>query len=209
MTDTSLAGMTEWQRNLLIALCALVATLALGFMTGATVAAIEDGLSPARLVLPASGLLVAAAAGWSGWRLHRAQAGEPVAPRIRKSRRMLVIGGLLGAVMGLLLAVSADQVGSGSVFDNAPIAPTIAVLAIVAWAVGGSLLTVTWLRSIDEHEMQANNAGAMAGLCTYLLIEPSWWLGWRGGFLPAQQPMITLILVLTVYSTVWFWRRNR
>lgn len=206
---TTGTAMPDWQRNLLTSLCGIVAAGALGFMTGATVAAFEDGVTPARLMLPAAGLLVALAAGWIGWRLFRSTSREPVAPRIRTSRKIIIWGGVLGLVFGIMLSMLTDLTGGGSFLDNGPVNPLVAGIAIIIWLVLGLTLNHLWLASIDEHERQANYSGALAALYAYLMIEPSWWFGWRGGFLPQQQPMVTFLIVLAVYSAVWFWRRNR
>jgi hypothetical protein len=208
-TGLARSGLPHWARMALISLCAVLAVFAAGAMAGATAAAREDGLSLATMAMLCLFLALGVGSAWAGWKLYAAIGTEPEAPRVRTSRLMLVLGGAMGAVFGLLMSVGVDATGSGSVFDNSPLPLWLASLAIIGWTVGGSLLTFLWLRSIDEHEMQANNAGALAALCTYLLVEPTWWLGWRGGFLPEQQPMLTFLLVLTVYTAVWFWRRSR
>lgn len=205
----ALRSMPEWLRLLLMALCALLVVFVAGALAGLTAAAIEEEFTPMALLIAAAILALGCGAAWAGWKLYTARAAEPEAPRVRTSRLMLILGGAMGAVFGLLMSAGADATGGGSVFDNGPLPGWLAAFAIFGWTVGGSLLTFVWLRSIDEHEMQANNAGALAALCTYLLVEPTWWLGWRGGFLPEQQPMLTFLLVLTVYTAVWFWRRSR
>lgn len=203
------SAMPDWQRNLLIGLCGLACVFAIGFGTGALVTALEDGFAPANTALVAGSALVAIGAGWSGWRIHASHAAEPVAASVRASRKTLLIGSLMGLVTGLAFAVSTDLYGSEGLFSNTAIPAMVAAITILAWVFGGSLLTVKWLASIDEHEKMANNAGAVSALYTYLLIEPSWWLGWRGGFLPEPQPMMTFLAVIVVYSAVWFWRRSR
>ena len=200
-----------WLHMSLVALCGLLVVFSAGAMAGALAAAREDDEVTSALTLGiiAAFLAIGVAAAWGGWKLYTGRPPEPEAPRVRTSRLMLVLGGVLGGILGLGMAISTDATGTGSLFSDAPVPATVAAIGILVWLVGGLATTLVWLRSIDEHEMQANNAGAMAALMTYLFVEPSWWLGWRGGILPEQQPMLTFMIVLGVYTTVWLWRRYR
>lgn len=202
-------GLPGWARVGLMAILVLTGIFALGASAGIIAADREDGFTFRTVLLLALMAYAVAICAWGAWRLYPTLVSEPEAPRVRTSRTILWVGGAVGGVLGLMLSLSTDLAGGESLFSNGPIPPGIAVAAIVGWIFGGFGLTFAWLRTIDEHEMQANNAGALAGLCTYLAVEPAWWLGARGGFLPEQQPMLTFLLVLTVYTAVWFWRRSR
>ncbi|WP_336924963.1 hypothetical protein [Altererythrobacter palmitatis] len=193
----------------MLALLCLLGVFALGTAFGIVGAMAEDGVTPVALILLAVALGIAGTAGWGAFRLYARATSGPESPRVRFSRMLLIAGGAMGLVMGIAFSVASDTTGSADLFGNGPLPGWLAGLTIAAYVLVGGGLTLAWLRSIDEHEMQANNAGALAGLCTYLFVEPSWWLGARGGFLPEHQPMVTFLLVLTVYTAVWLWHRSR
>ncbi|MFC3099494.1 hypothetical protein [Altererythrobacter lauratis] len=196
-------------RPFVLALLSLLAVFALGaaFGIGSTMA--EDGATPVALLLLAVAVSIAGLTAWAAFRLYARATSGPESPRVRFSRMLLIAGGAMGLVMGIAFSVATDTTGSADLFGSGPLPGWLAALTIAVYVLIGGGLTLAWLRSIDEHEMQANNAGALAGLCTYLFVEPSWWLGARGGFLPDQQPMVTFLLVLTVYTAVWLWHRSR
>jgi hypothetical protein len=133
---------------------------------------------------------------------------EKVAPSIQRARKVLIVGSLLGGVLGALLGVGAVSLDSNP-FSNGTLPPAIAILCMAGWIIAAPVMTIIWLRSIDEHELQANNWGATAGIMLYFMIEPAWWLGWRGGIFPRPEGMIIFAAVLTVYTAVWGWRRSR
>lgn len=206
MTEAQ-APMAGWQRNLLIGLLALFTIFAAGFLTGVTIAAIEDGFYGKTFLLLAAGVVLGLAAAFTAWKLHKARPYEPVAPRIRKGSRIWLLSGLIGAVIGLVLSISTIGDDGPTMFTNGPVPPLAAAIGIAIWAAAVPLLSWSWLKNIDEHEMQANYVGAMAGMAVYMIAAPSWWLGWRGGFLPEPQTMVTFIAVSIVYCSVWAWRR--
>lgn len=196
-------------RPILLGLLCLLAVFAIGAAFGIGGAMAEDGVSAVAILLLAVALAISGAAGWAALKLYTRATSGPESPRVKFSRMLLIAGGAAGLVIGIAFSVASDSAGSASLFENGPLPAWLAGLTIAAYVLVGGGLTLAWLRSIDEHEMQANNAGALAGLCTYLVVEPSWWLGARGGFLPEQQPMLTFLLVLLVYSAVWLWHRSR
>lgn len=199
----------QWARITLVMVCSLVVIFALGVIAGIIAAGREDGFDTRTAALLAAFLTLGAVATWTGWALYAATPTGPVAPRVRTSRQMILFGAMLGVILGVTMAVSIDITQPGSLFGNGPIPALAAASTILLWTGGGLPITLIWLRSIDEHEMQANNSGALAALMTYVFVEPTWWLGWRGGFLPQQQPMLTFVLVLTVYAATWLWHRSR
>ncbi|TIX50111.1 hypothetical protein [Alteraurantiacibacter aquimixticola] len=202
------AGMPAWQRYTLIVLCSLVAIFALAYIAGVTAAGIEHGIRPRTFGLIAAGVALGGGAAWLGWKLYAGRPMELVAPRVRKSNQVILISGAVGGVIGLVLALSTVSSDPFALFTNSPVPPAAAAFGIFAWVACVPLLSWIWLRNIDEHEAKANADGAIAAIYAYLLIAPCWWLGWRGGFLPEPETMITFIVVMTVYCTVWLWRKQ-
>lgn len=211
MTSTDTDARTPlWRRPLLIALIAGTGLLiAAGIVTGVIAGSIERGsVKPVAIAF-----LVGAVIAIAGcvWLLRRAlptiyrQAG----PRVTKSRKLITASAGIGAALGLILALGSLAQGQEppSVFSNEPMLPWMALGAIAVWLIVAPPLTWQWHRSIDEHEARAYRDGTLAGIYTYAAIAPTWWLGWRGGFLPEPQEMITFSAVMLVWGLVWAVRR--
>lgn len=130
-------------------------------------------------------------------------------PRVARSRRLVTLSAVIGAALGMLLVLG--NLASGqeppSLFDNTPMAGWVALTMIAVWLLAVPPLTWKWHRSIDEHEASAYRDGTLAGIYVYCAIAPTWWFGWRGGFLPEPQEMITFLIVITVWGLVWLVRR--
>ena len=131
-------------------------------------------------------------------------------PRVTRSRKLLTLSGLIGGVVGILLVLGSLATGAEppSMLSNHPIEGWIAIAIIAVWLVVVPPLTWQWHRSIDEHEASAYRDGTLAGMYAYCAIAPTWWLGWRGGFLPEPQEMITFLAVIFVWGVVWVVRRH-
>ncbi|MEL7445999.1 MAG: hypothetical protein AAGK02_09310 [Pseudomonadota bacterium] len=134
---------------------------------------------------------------------------EPVAASTRKSGNILILSGALGAVLavGLMWFGDVDD-PSQSIFSNAAISPTIAFVVGAAYLIGLPLVGWFWHRTIDEHEMAANQAGALVGIYAYALIAPLWWIGERASLLPPQEPMIVFVIVMAAYTVTWMIKRG-
>jgi hypothetical protein len=113
--------------------------------------------------------------------------------------------GLIGGVLGLLLAIGTD--GDLAVYSNGPINPLVALVAAVIFLVIVPIATWVWWKSIDEHEANAYRDGSMIAVHAYFFIVPAWWLAARTGYVPAQDPMVVLLIVSVIWGAVWFIRR--
>ncbi len=197
--------------RLLIGLGALiVAMAALGAVTGIVVAGLEDGFESATFALLAGALLVGGVALFATYRLHRAARQEDPSERSRKVNRIMLWSCALGAGLGLLLA--AGTFGSEqpfAAFSNEPLPGWVAALVIAIWLVAVPAFTWWWMRTVDEHELRAYNLGGLTGLHLYFFTTPAWWLGWRGGFLPEPDHMLTFCAVTLVWCAGWLWCRFR
>ena len=135
---------------------------------------------------------------------------EPLTPKERLNRNLIVacgaIGGLMGA--GLMLAQGGLPAGGG-LFSNAPLPTWIAIVMVAI--IGGVLpiISYVWHRTIDEQEADAYKIGALYGIYVYMLGAPLWWFAWRGGFAP--EPNGTAIYFATVLTVgaVWTWKKYR
>ncbi|MFA9199679.1 MAG: hypothetical protein ACEQR8_00625 [Cypionkella sp.] len=182
---------------------------ATGVVAGVAAGSIERGA-----MKPLAGAILLAAlavAVLCGWLLRRSL---PVifaqtSPRVGKARRMAVLSGVIGALIGMLMVLGSVWAGEEppSLFSNAPLPGFVALIAIAALLLLVPPITYIWHRSIDEHEALAYRDGTLAGIYAYCAIAPTWWLGWRGGFLPEPQEMITFLIVVAVWGIVWTVRR--
>ena len=131
---------------------------------------------------------------------------EPVSNRTRLTRKHIVLQAVVGFAIALAFSfAAADKV---DFFGTGPL-PAFPVMVIgVCYLVSLPLLGWMWLRTVDEHEAAANNAGAVVALYVYAMITPVWWLGARADLLPPQEPMIVFIIVMFVSWVVWAFKRG-
>lgn len=177
-----------------------------GMIAGYTSVMIEHG-GPRLIDAAVLGamLLVTALVAWGMWRLWPSSVDEPVAPRVRSARLLVIAALVVSVVLGIVLA-EADS-GSLAVFSNAPVSPGLASLAIVLWLIAGPVITWLWWQKIDEHEAGAYRDGALVAVHAYMFIAPAWWIASRAGWLPAQDPMLVLLAVSLLWAIIWFVRR--
>ena len=122
-------------------------------------------------------VLVAGAVAFGMWRMWPAMNDEPVAPRVKNARRILIGSIALGAPLGFVFGV-ADESAS-DFFSNAPVSPILAASVIAFWLIVGPLVTWLWWRQIDEHEAVAYREGGLVAAHTYLFVSL------HGGWQPA------------------------
>lgn len=146
------------------------------------------------------------------WRTMRRWQSEDgmAAPRVRRSRGLLIASGLVGGVIGMLISLESDDLSSGGgFFSDGPLSSTTALAIMALIVIGVPALLWFWHRSIDEHEAQANRDGALMGIYAYSTLAPAWWIGWRGGVLPEVNGEAIFLLVMAVWGVTWMWRRYR
>lgn len=133
----------------------------------------------------------------------------PVAPSAKKRQSTLLVAGIFGAVIGFGFVFTGDlRDGGADLFSNKPIAPIAAVVFSLLYAIGNIGGYLRWRRIQDEYERAAVTTGAYAGLMTYLILAPLWWLLERASLVPQQQPMLVFAVVLIVYAAVWTYKRG-
>jgi hypothetical protein len=140
------------------------------------------------------------------WRFWPSASGEPVAKSTRKATHILYAMGGVGVILGLAFAVGESDT-SMSLFSNGPISSTTAIMAIIGWTLVAPVLTWLWWRTVDEHEAATYAEATVISAHIYMIGAPTWWIATRAGWLPAQDPMIVWLIVLTVLTIVWFYRR--
>lgn len=135
--------------------------------------------------------------------------GEPAAPSTKKTQRMLKTAGVVGTMTGILLvALGGPSLDSVNAFSNNPLSPVVAGLVALILSIATIVLGFHWYRTADEHDRSASDKGAQAGIYTFAIITPVWWLGERASVLPPQEPMLVLVLVLTVCAAVYTYFRG-
>lgn len=204
-----------WRHPLLIALVAGTGLLfAAGIVTGVVAGTLERGaIKPVAIAFLVGALIAIAGCAWLLRRALPAILGKAsyagASPRVVRSRKLITLSAAIGGVLGLMLALGSLAQGQEppSVFSNEPMLPWMALAAIAVWLIVVPPLTWRWHQSIDEHEARAYRDGTLAGIYAYCAIAPTWWFGWRGGFLPEPQEMITFSIVMVVWGLVWAVRR--
>lgn len=146
------------------------------------------------------------AIGYGMWWFWPSVSGEPMAKSTRKAMRILYAMCGLGAVMGFAFAVT-DESGSMALFSSGAIGKVTAALAILGWAVVVPVMTWIWWRTVDEHETAVYAESGLIAAHFYLFGVPTWWLATRAGWLSAQDPMIVWLVVVTMWSIIWLYRR--
>lgn len=215
MTDTPEMPQEPASRNIalrwaLVIAASILLLFALGVLTGIIVAILEhDHITMKDAALILGGLLFAGGAAFWLWSLRPfGGAAEPISNTTRLSRRYIGVSMILGAILGLGIALTGGvDGGMGELYSNGPIAKTPALLISVGYLIGLPLVGWFWHRSIDEHEAAANSKGALAGIYAYCMIAPVWWMGERADILPPQQPMVVFVIVLIVWGAVWTYKR--
>lgn len=192
----------------LIAIAGIGLVFGAGVIAGMVTAAVEKGGTPSFLFVVFAVAAIALVAGcvWAVVRTIPRLQGAVVSPRTRRARSMLYLSMAVGAVIGLAMSLGALGNDPRELWAG-PVSPVAAMFAIAVWVIAVPLLSWRWWRNIDEHEALAYKDGALAAMYTYSAIAPPWWVGWRGGFLPEPQEMVTFVIVLAVWGMVWLARR--
>lgn len=143
------------------------------------------------------------------------ESGGTLTNRERLNRNIILGCSLSGGVIGLFLAfydmnIVGSEPSALAIFSERPIAPVIAILLAFFWAVIMPVIAWFWhKRAIDEQEASAYRDGGYYAAYAYLIGAPTWWLMWRGGFLPEPDgPAIFMIFAL-LWSAVWYWKKYR
>ena len=196
----------------LSALLGLVVLFCIGGIAGAAAAWIEspENWGEATLAIAGSVLVGAAAAlgllrlkPWAGY-------GEPISPKTRKSRNMLMLSVVLGAILGAALSLSTIRMDDPwAMFSNSPLPQAVVIPALVVLLLIVPVISWQWHRSVDEHEAESYKFGGLAALYLYAYLAPAWWFAARGGLLPAPDVMVIYLIVVFVWLAGWFWRRYR
>lgn len=201
----------DYTRATKIALCSIIYLLAFGVMVADQNDYLDSyGANVALpLVLIAATSIIVVTIFWAKSIGMVSEKDEPVSPSAAKSQKSLLLAGAFGAILGAGFIFSGDlRQGGAELFSNQPIAPFAAIVFGIAYAVGTVWGSIRWNRTADEHERAAATTGAYAGVMTYAVLTPMWWLAERASLVPPQEPMIVFAIVLTVYAAVWTYKRG-
>lgn len=201
-------------RIAVVAIAGVALLFGAGVLAGVALAFADTGVrSPVKAAAAiAAGLaLVGGSAAVLIRTLPKLDPGE-ASPRTRRARTMLYVSMAIGGVLGAVLQIGALRSNpDGGFFPleafSGPVSPAIAIFAIAVWLIAVPIVSIHWWRNVDEHEALAYKDGALAGIYAYSAIAPTWWMGWRGGFLPEPQEILIYAAVVTVWGLVWMQRR--
>ncbi len=134
---------------------------------------------------------------------------EPVAPRTRRARNVLVWSCVLGAAISVIFYLwPGDDWASIDMMSNGPIPASLAIVLAVIYVVGMIYSCLGWAKNIDEHERASINAGLYGAFLIYGILAPAWWILERASLVPDQDPMIMYTLVLTLFAAIWTYKRG-
>ena len=205
------SGSSDLVRAIKIGLASIVYLIAFGIMIASQGDMLEQYGKGVALVaiLGAATAIIVITIIWAKAIGMVAEKDEPVSESTAKSQKSLLLAGLFGAVIGAGFILSGDlREGGAQLFSNQPIAPVAAIVFGVLYSVATIWGSFRWNKTADEHEKAAATSGAYAGIYTYAVLAPVWWLAERASLAPPQQPMIVFAIVLTVYAAVWTYKRG-
>lgn len=215
-SDLDAGGGTVWQW---LGLCAagLGTVTMTGVIAGFSAKSFEHGWSDFGLRDAAILALIVAITlglGWLTWRLGRKLLGPDahIPRRERRSRNILLVSVAIGMVIGIILAGSDMMSASDdplSVLSDSPIPPALAIGLTLFLVLVLPVLSWQWQKTVDEHERQAYQAGAVAAAYMFLILAPCWWLLWRGGLVPEPNGIILYFAFDITFLIVWFWKKYR
>jgi hypothetical protein len=123
--------------------------------------------------------------------------------------------GLAGGAIGLLLAfydtrVVTSDAGALPIFTDSPMPPIVALMLIFFWTVIMPIIAWFWhKRAIDEQEESAYRDGGYYAAYAFMIGAPTWWMLWRGGFVPEPDGVAIFMLFVSIWTIVWFWKKYR
>lgn len=140
---------------------------------------------------------------------------EGLTRRETLNRNMIYGLGLAGGAIGLLLAfydtrVVTSDAGALPIFTDSPMPPIVALMLIFFWTVIMPIIAWFWhKRAIDEQEESAYRDGGYYAAYAFMVGAPTWWMLWRGGFVPEPDGVAIFMLFVSIWTIVWFWKKYR
>ncbi len=170
------------------------------------------GFGPRAIAILAADALLLAACVWQIVReLKRPTGEEPLTPKERLNRNILIGSGAIGGVTGVLVILASDQdLTNASLFSDAPLPAGVALLMVAVMGLIVPALSIYWHRSaVDEQEADAYKTGALWALYVYMIGAPVWWFAWRGGFAPEPNGVVIYFATILTVGAIWMWKKYR
>ena len=140
---------------------------------------------------------------------------EGLTRRETLNRNMIYGFVLIGGAIGLLPAFYDTSVGNSDtgpplLLADSPMPPVIALMLIFFWTVIMPIIAWFWhKRVIDEQEASAYRDGGYYSAYALLIGAPTWWILWRGDFVPEPDGVAIFMLFALIWAAVWFWKKYR
>jgi hypothetical protein len=143
--------------------------------------------------------------------LRRPTGEEPLTPKERLNRNILLGCGALGAAMGIGMSFAGDGslTSGGGVFSNDPLPTWLAIVLVLIIGLVTPVLSIIWHRTVDEQEVDAYKMGALYAFYVYAIGAPLWWMSWRGGFAPEPNGFVIYFAAIFTALIVWTWKKYR
>jgi hypothetical protein len=140
--------------------------------------------------------------------------GELMTRREKLNRNIILVCGLLGGVMGAVMAATGflnapdKSVDPFSTLFEGQMPAAAALSLVFIWGLVMPVVAWFWhTRAIDEQEASAYRDGGYYAAYAYLILAPVWWLLWRGGLLPEPNGVAIFLTFSLIWSVVWFWKK--
>ena len=140
---------------------------------------------------------------------------EGLTRREKLNRNMIYGFVLVGGAIGLILTFYNTSVGNSDagpplLLADSPMPPIIALILVFFWTVIMPIIAWFWhKRVIDEQEASAYRDGGYYAAYALLIGAPTWWILWRGDFVPEPDGVAIFMLFALIWAAVWFWKKYR
>lgn len=127
--------------------------------------------------------------------------------RARLRRRSIIVVGL--ATVGFLLGLFAGRIEADPSGENRGMWPVLSIVFLLTYLAALLFGTVLLKRGQDELERQNNYKAATLAGAVYVILYPSWYLLWKGGYLPEPMHLILFAVFWLALALAGLYHRFR
>jgi hypothetical protein len=219
MIDRDEIAGSNGRRNMWVWISYLGIVAAAGAIMGYLNAEVQDGgtIGTAEILTLCAFATIIIGLAFAIWRnVRKMQASDEGLTRREKLNRNIAWGlGLAGGAIGLILILYDTRVGNSDtgpplLLADSPMPPIVALMLIFFWIVIMPIIAWFWhKRAIDEQEASAYRDGGYYAAYAFMIGAPTWWILWRGGFVPEPDGVAIFMLFALIWTAVWFWKKYR
>ncbi|MEQ1510459.1 MAG: hypothetical protein ABL909_08690 [Sphingopyxis sp.] len=139
---------------------------------------------------------------------------DPLTPREARNRTIMALSMVIGGFFAAALIAGSQWMGesNNAYWDSlgafsGPLPPLLTVALAALWGIVLPIISLFWMRTIDEHERSAYRDGAEVAAFAYMMGAPIWWILWRGGLVAEPDGVFIFFTFNSIYLAVWLWRK--